>query len=78
MRDRRDDHTHRRVAEAKLGRKLQPHEVVDHVNEDKTDNRSINLDVKSRKAHTSDHNRTRQLSKLRATLRMVKDGKRLY
>lgn len=78
MRDRRDDRTHRRLAEAKLGRKLQPNEVVDHVNEDKRDNHPDNLSPMSRDAHTRHHNRTRQLSKLRSALRMVKEGKRLY
>lgn len=78
MRDRRDDHTHRRVAEAKLGRKLQLNEVVDHVNEDKQDNSPANLRPVDRGVHTRHHNRTRQLSKLRAALRMVKERKRLY
>ena len=78
MRDRKNDHTHRDVAERTLGRKLQPTEVVDHRNEDKTDQTPTNLAVKSRSVHTSEHNRTRSLSKLRASLRMVREGKRLY
>ncbi len=78
MRDRKDDQTHRNVASAKLGRPLAPGEVVHHANEDKTDNAPINLDVKSRSDHTSGHNQTRGLSKVRAALRMVKEGKKLY
>ena len=77
-RDRSSDTAHRRVAEAKLGRKLRPDEVVDHLNEDKADNTPINLNVKRRSVHTSEHNRTRGLSKLRASLRMATEGKRLY
>lgn len=78
MRDRKSDTVHRRVTEAKLGRKLQPGEVAHHVNEDKADNAPANLEPKARGAHTSQHNRTRKLSKLRASLRMVKEGRTLY
>jgi hypothetical protein len=78
MRDRKDDHTHRRVAEAKLGRKLKPNEVVDHHNENKTDNSPANVNPEDRGVHTAKHNRNRGLSKLRAALRMVKEGKKVY
>ena len=78
MRDRPSDTTHRRAAEAKLGRKLTPAEIVHHENEDKADNTPINLAVKSRNVHTSEHNRTRELSKLRKSLLMVKRGEKLY
>ena len=78
MRDRKDDQTHRRVAAAKLGRKLAPHEVVDHINENKADNSPANLAVESRSAHTRHHAGARSLSKLRASLRMVNERKRLY
>ena len=78
MRDRPSDTAHRRAAEAKLRRKLRPDEVVDHLNEDKTDNSPINLAVKSRSVHSAGHNRTRTLSKLRAALRMMQEKKRLY
>ena len=78
MRDRKDDHTHRRIAAARLGRTLASHEVVDHLNEDKHDNSPANLTVESRAAHTKHHAGARSLSKLRASLRMAKEGKRLY
>ena len=78
MRDRPSDTTHRRVVERKLGRPLTPSEVVHHENEDKADNTSSNLNVKARNVHTSEHNRRRGLSKLRASLRMVQEQKRLY
>ena len=78
MRDRPSDTAHRRAAEAKLGRKLTPAEIVHHVNEDKADNTPINLNAKARNVHTSEHNRHRPLSKLRAALRMGREKKRLY
>lgn len=78
MRDRKNDHTHRIVAAHKLGRPLQPDEVVHHENEDKADNSPINLNAKSRSAHSTEHNRSRGVSKLRASLRAVRDGTRLY
>lgn len=78
MRDRKSDTTHREALERKLGRKLLPHEVADHLDENKENNAPTNLDAKTRSAHTSMHNRNRPLSKLRAALRMGKDGKKLY
>jgi hypothetical protein len=77
MRDRKSD-AHRGVVEKRIGRKLTPNEVVDHINEDKTDNADANLRVKTRGKHTADHNRARPLSRLRKSLRMVKDGSKLY
>ncbi len=78
MRDRKSDTAHRRAAEVKIGRKLRPTEVVDHLNETKTDNTSANLSVKSRGAHTAQHNQSRGLSKLRRALRAFKEGRKSY
>lgn len=78
MRDRKNDHTHRTVAAVKLGRPLKPNEVAHHEDEDKTNNSPANVNATPRSTHTSAHNRTRGLSKLRASLRMVKEGKKLY
>jgi hypothetical protein len=77
MRDRKSDH-HRSLTEVELGRKLKTSEVVDHVNEDKADNSKTNRRVMERGEHTRMHNKARGTSKLRAALRMVKEGKRLY
>jgi hypothetical protein len=77
MRDRPNE-KHRAVAEAKLGRKLKPNEVVDHADEDKANNDPANLNPQDRGAHTSQHNRNRGLSKLRASLRMFREGRKIY
>jgi len=71
MRDRPSSSNHRQVAEAKLGRKLKPNEVVDHRNEDKADNSPTNLSAQDRGAHTAHHNANRGLSKLRHALRII-------
>jgi hypothetical protein len=76
-RDRKSD-KHRTIAERVAGRKLTRNEVVDHIDEDKSNNDPRNLRVVSRGAHTAQHNRARGLSKLRAALRMVKEGKKVY
>lgn len=68
MRDRPNSN-YRKIAESRLGRKLKPNEVVDHLNEDKADESPANLAVKTRGAHTAQHNRARGLSKLRHALR---------
>lgn len=77
MRDRPNDQ-HRTRVEQKLGRSLGPDEIVHHANEDKQDNSDANLNVQGRGPHTAQHNRQRGLSRLRTSLRMVKEGKRLY
>ena len=78
MRDRKNDTAHRRIVEAATGRVLTTNEVVDHLDENKANNTSTNLVAKSRSVHTAEHNRARGLSKLRASLRMVNEKKRLY
>ncbi len=78
MRDRKSDSKHRVAAETKLGRKLKPGEVVDHLDENKDNNAPANLDVKGRGEHTTAHNQARGLSKLRASLRMAHRGQKLY
>jgi hypothetical protein len=77
VRDRKSD-AHRKVAERKVGRKLPPDIVVDHLDEDKTNNAPGNLDPKPRGAHTAMHNRSRGVSKLKASLRMPNERKKLY
>lgn len=52
MRDRKSDSTHRRAAEAKIGRKLKPGEDVDHLNENKADNSPANLRVRPHGEHS--------------------------
>ena len=51
----RQKREHRYVMELHLGRKLSPEELVHHKNEDKTDNRIENLEVKDWSEHTKDH-----------------------
>lgn len=46
---------HRLVMEKKLGRRLDPEEVVHHINHDKLDNRPENLEVMTLAQHTSSH-----------------------
>lgn len=77
MRDRKSD-VHRTIASRAAGRKLTKGEVVHHLNEDKTDNRKENLAIQPHGAHTSAHNRTRHVSRLRKALAMVKKGEKLY
>ena len=61
--------THRRVAEKKLGRKLEKGEVVHHINLNKLDNNPSNLIILSNSAHLSLH---RQLESIAGQL--VRDG----
>lgn len=80
MRDRKDDSTHRRVVETKLGRKLTKSEVAHHRDDDKSNNAPANLEAKDRGRHSADHGTTgaRATSRLRKSLSMVKRGEKLY
>lgn len=46
---------HRHLMEMHLGRRLDDHEVVHHINHDKTDNRLENLQVMTRAEHLIEH-----------------------
>lgn len=48
-------HEHRTVAEQKLGRSLQPGEIVHHRDEDKRNNRPDNLEVMTQAEHARLH-----------------------
>lgn len=59
---------HRLVMECTLGRLLEPHEVVHHLNGDRTDNRASNLQVLDARSHGLEHaeeSRERQQAPLR-------------
>lgn len=51
---------HTIVAERKIGRKLKPWEVAHHNNEDKSDFRSTNISVMSRRFHSKLHSAKRR------------------
>lgn len=74
MRDRPNDQ-HRQLAEARLGRKLNQDEIVHHRNENKNDNSKANQEITSRSQHTTNHNKARNLSRLR---RILRDKPKLY
>ncbi len=57
---RRQVRQHRHVMEQALGRALEPHEDVHHINGVKSDNRLENLEVISHSAHSSRHGKGRR------------------
>lgn len=71
MRDRKSD-AHTKVIPAGPGM------VRHHGNEDKTDNTKENLTPMTRGAHTTLHNKTRGLGRLRKALTMHQRGERTY
>lgn len=79
MRDRKSD-THRRVAEAKLGRPIKPGHDIDHRNENKADNSPANLEELPHGAHSSKTGLkgSRSLRTLQASLRMPSTRTKLY
>lgn len=77
MRDRPND-SHRTALERKLGRKLKPNEIADHVNEQKDDNSPTNLRPMDRGAHTAYHNRRRSTGQLVKALNMFRKGEKSY
>lgn len=79
MRDRRTDE-HHAILESKLGRKLRPDEVADHVNMDKTDNRKANLRPETRSEHSKRHGtrESRTTGRIVKALTMSRRGEKLY
>lgn len=55
-----DEFVHRKIVEKREGRKLEPHEVVHHIDGDKDNFRKDNLRVMSRRYHNKLHRRERK------------------
>jgi 5-methylcytosine-specific restriction endonuclease McrA len=67
---------HRWVVEQFLGRYLTTREQVDHINQDKTDNRIENLQLLSPEAHTIKTNADRKRKELTMTERLAEYERR--
>jgi hypothetical protein len=78
-RDRKSD-SHRKVAEAKLGRKIRPGHDVDHLNENKDDNSPANLVEVPHGAHSklTQSPGRKSLRQLQKALAMVRKGEKSY
>jgi hypothetical protein len=63
---RKEMQVHDMVMELHLGRRLLPHEVVHHRDENKTNNAIENLELKTHASHSSDHMKEIVKSKPRA------------
>ena len=79
MRDRPNE-KHRTALETKLGRKLKPGEVADHVDMDKDNNAPANLRPMERGEHSSRHSdpAAKVQAKLKKALTMTRRGEKLY
>jgi hypothetical protein len=79
MRDRKSD-SHRKAAEAKLGRKVKPGHDIDHLDENKDNNSPSNLAEKPHGAHSSATNSKsrKSLRALQSALQMTRKGIKSY
>jgi hypothetical protein len=79
MRDRKSD-SHRKAAEAKLGRKVKPGHDIDHLDENKDNNSPSNLAEKPHGAHSADTNSKgrKSLRALQSALQMTRKGIKSY
>jgi hypothetical protein len=79
MRDRKSDN-HRKVAEAKLGRKVKPGHDIDHLDENKDNNAPANLAEKPHGLHSSTTNSKgrKSLRALQSALQMTRKGIKSY
>ena len=57
-------YVHRFIMEKKLGRKLRPNEVVDHINMNKNDNKACNLRLRKKDGHSRTHYKNGHYHKL--------------